>query len=119
MFKLNIHKVNYIKNSLLFDIMFKKLTEKMGKDKGSILKAKYVDVKKISAQIEEDLKHRAEKEKTRKKTVHKRNESADKVEVDVKKKSSLYMEDTRNINNYYNSQVELEKIHSKVNFRII
>jgi hypothetical protein len=99
--------------------MFKKLTEKMGKDKGSILKAKYVDVKKISAQIEEDLKHRSEKEKTRKKTVHKRNESADKVEVDVKKKSSLFMEETRNINYNYDSQIELEKIHSKVMFPFI
>ena len=97
--------------------MFKILSEKMGKDKGSILKAKYVDVKKISAQIEEDLRHKSEKLKEKKKPHHRRFESCEKIEVDMKKKASMYMpnyiDDTK-MQQY--PKIDLKKLHSKVFF---
>ena len=94
--------------------MFKILTEKMGKDKGSILKAKYIDVKKISAQIEDDLKHKSEKDRLKKKTIHYRRESYEKVEMDIKKKSSKFIDDTKATSHHYLQ--ELERLHSKVRF---
>ena len=86
----------------------------MGTDKGSILKAKYIDVKKISAQIdEEDLKSKFKKDKDKRKINHRRFESLGKVEIDMKKKFSGFIDDTKYGSS---SQNEIEKIHEKVIF---
>ena len=98
--------------------MFKKLTEKMGKDKGSILKAKYIDVKKISAQIEDDLKQKSNKEKLKKKSFNLRHESHDKTELDIKKHYSKFTEDTKAVG-VINCQQDIERLHPQVSFYLI
>lgn len=65
--------------------MYRLINEKMGKDKGCILKAKYIDVKKISADIEEELKSKYEKSKQGKKGQNV-IEFSEKIEQDTKHK---------------------------------